>query len=722
MEEHNVSNIDAENETLDTFRSTDVLEEADQGSDKTVSELPCDADFRIELGNEVVSSFVHMLFEVRDYLRLPESSANKIMDLYYASFKRFSDKYFHLVSRTLETYNINNKKEILSSLDISKSFDDISSLTDNKLMDILHTHYEFISPLEICFPDTTDKMYYVSIRETIQSMSKNLKMFSRNDVFMRSKHINEYFGSITKEAIYIKLYTDEFEVCNPLGASRKKHQIVAVYFSFLNISDEICSKLGSHFLVCLAYERLYEKNKSSFFTPLIEELKSLFFDEVTVDNRKLPVLAVGICGDNKSVHDLVGLGKIFSAGYICRFCKVQFSDLEFNIGSRDSRTHTTYVEDYKYLTHGIRARCSFEELIYFDFEYFFPPDIMHDLLEGVSHMVIVLVFNEALKQMTLNDMNEILQKFNFGVSVPCISRFHLKKMKIPLKAADTLRFLSLLPLAFGNLFDATDSVWRLLIMHCDLLSFCFQDSDKYSKDFLEVLVTEHNALIYELCPDNKPKYRCKLHYITHYPALLKHYGCLKLYWCMRFEGMHQFFKRMIAKTHQFRNVPYSCALRYQMYVAVSSSISNGGSTFSPCDATLTHVGSALDYDEISAINDHFSIAISLDEDITISSTLICNDLNYSLTTKEPTCYASTDPVNIDLIFHSVEKIVRVRGEWLAITSSLKVVYHPHFRVYSIEEKCIKRKAVPVLTIKFAPLPIRVVRCVRCICLPLTYPL
>lgn len=34
----------------------------------------------------------------------------------------------------------------------------------------------------------------------------------------------------------------------------------------------------------------------------------------------------------------------------------------------------------------------------------------------------------------------------------------------------------------------------------------------------------------------------KCHYLIHYARLIEKYGPLRLLWCMRFEGKHQYFK------------------------------------------------------------------------------------------------------------------------------------------------------------------------------------
>lgn len=669
-------------------------------------------------------SLRQLFLQARDGHSLPESTAKDITLLGFEALQQFNTNYLCLIKTTLKKFDI-DEKLVLDNVDISNCFEDIPSLINANLMTILHEHFNFVSPVEIDFPNTDDKLYYVPIRETIQSISTKLNFEADCDVFMNSKHMSEYFSLLADKAIYIKLYTDEFEVCNPIGVSRKKHKIIAVYFSFLNLPEEFESKLDSHFLVCLSNERLYKSNKETFFNPLVEELNSLYFDEVSVGDWRRAVIAVALCGDNLSIHNVIGLGKQFSSGYICRFCMIQFNDLaSFGSTTADKRSNQSYDFDYTIFSHGIREQCSFRKIIYVNFKYFFPPDFMHDLLEGVSHSVISLILSELLKKVSVDAMNEILNNHDFGVSIPCLSRYNLRNMKLPLKAADVLKLLSVLPLIVGNWFEKDEPAWRLLLIHCDLLSWCFRNGNNVPEDYLTAIIIEHNNLIYDLSPDKKPKYKCKLHYLTHYPVLMKHYGSLKFYWNIRFEGLHQYFKRLLRITRQFRNVAFTCALRYQMHRAASNSFQNKGYCIVPNDIKQSSILSSLTYEEVTALNLYLNTSLDFNEVLHSSTSVKCVRNSYDLTvsSRHASCIATFDSMNCDYSFFSIENIVKVHEEWLVLVKRLSVINHPHFSCFTVISKTMEYEVIPLSLIHHAPLTIRIVRCLQCICLPLNYPL
>lgn len=295
-------------------------------------------------------------------------------------------------------------------------------------------------------------------------------------------------------------------------------------------------------------------------------------------------------------------------------------------------------------------------------------------------------------------------------------------MKLPLKAAEVLKLLSFLPLIVGNWFVKDEPVWQLLLVHCDLLTYCFRNNSNIPEDYLSSIIIEHNTLIYDLSPDKKPKYKCKLHYLTHYPLLIKHYGCLKLYWNMRFEGLHQYFKRLLRITRQFRNVPYTCALRYQMYRAASHTF-RCKDTIVPSTLKQCCIRSSLTYEEFSAISNYLNTTLDFGEMYYSPTSIrrVRNSAEFILSTQEASCIVSFNSLDSGCDFFSIERIVKVQREWLILVKRLSVVHHPHFRCYTIISKDMKYNVVPFSLIHHAPLPIRIVRCLRCICLPLNYP-
>nr|XP_039257005.1 uncharacterized protein LOC120333732 [Styela clava] len=81
--------------------------------------------------------------------------------------------------------------------------------------------------------------------------------------------------------LQIILYQDAFEIVNPLGSAKRKHKILACYFSLGNIYPYCRSKINSIQLVLLVKEKYLESSSvEDIFKPLLNDLKILETDGV----------------------------------------------------------------------------------------------------------------------------------------------------------------------------------------------------------------------------------------------------------------------------------------------------------------------------------------------------------------------------------------------------------------------------------------------------------
>lgn len=56
---------------------------------------------------------------------------------------------------------------------------------------------------------------------------------------------------VEKTSDSLVLYCDDFEICNPLGTSRKKHKVTGVYWALADIPAVLRSSLSSIYLAIL---------------------------------------------------------------------------------------------------------------------------------------------------------------------------------------------------------------------------------------------------------------------------------------------------------------------------------------------------------------------------------------------------------------------------------------------------------------------------------------
>ena len=83
-------------------------------------------------------------------------------------------------------------------------------------------------------------------------MKEIQKMIHNTRHFVMDRTIRKmFFFSVEEDRYSLILYIDDFEVCNPLGTSRKKHKVTAVYWVLGNIPAQFRSTLASIYLTIL---------------------------------------------------------------------------------------------------------------------------------------------------------------------------------------------------------------------------------------------------------------------------------------------------------------------------------------------------------------------------------------------------------------------------------------------------------------------------------------
>lgn len=85
--------------------------------------------------------------------------------------------------------------------------------------------------------------------------------------------------------ICLTLYVDDFELCNPLGTSRKKHNLCCVYWILNNLPPVCHSSLSSIYLAVLCKSddvKVYGYGK--ILGPLLQDLKTLEEHGVFISN------------------------------------------------------------------------------------------------------------------------------------------------------------------------------------------------------------------------------------------------------------------------------------------------------------------------------------------------------------------------------------------------------------------------------------------------------
>lgn len=362
----------------------------------------------------------------------------------------------------------------------------------------------------------------------------------------------------------------------------------ALYWVIANIPSKDRSSLHSIQLAILCRaSTLKQHGYKDVLRPLVQDLETLekhgVYIEQLGDCVKGTVLFVS--SDNLGAHSLAGLQESFTVEHPCRFCLAKRSEIQekgVHLGAFEPRSKQEHdrqvaavLNDARLVKHyGVKDGCVLSErLEHFHTVGGFPPDVMHDLMEGIIPVEMSLCINDLVlrKLISLESLNHAIKEFPYKFSdkvdqPQVIPATFASRGSIGGNAHENWALIRLLPLLIGFDIPENDKTWEILLLLKDILemSVAFKFTED-SLDFLNAKIPEHRHLLLTVFPHFT--LRPKHHYIEHYPQLIRIYGPLRDVWTMRFEGKHKLFKQVIRSTKNFKNVTQTLAIRHQRLMA-----------------------------------------------------------------------------------------------------------------------------------------------------------
>ncbi|KAJ7998220.1 hypothetical protein DPEC_G00220330 [Dallia pectoralis] len=274
-----------------------------------------------------------------------------------------------------------------------------------------------------------------------------------------------------------------------------------------------------------------------------------------------------------------GFNRSFNSVRVCRHCMGTYTDIKekFQEDSYILRTadvHRYHLECIQQnpdsrVTYGVQCSCPFNVLPYFDVTKSLPPDIMHDMLEGVIPLVLKLVLCQAHKEkhISIQEVNEELQRMTIGqndrANKPVqLSERLLQKGGIVGSASQKWCLFRLLPFLIAHRIPPECQYWHVYLLCREIVDIVQAPTVRREKlPLLDVLVQEF-LTDFKAVFGNVITPKC--HYLINYSRLMTMFGPLRSLWCMRFEGKHQYFKNIASNCRNFINIASTLSNRHQL--------------------------------------------------------------------------------------------------------------------------------------------------------------
>ena len=485
----------------------------------------------------------------------------------------------------------------------------------------INNNFNYIKPIEIILGiDINNKnniYHYVSILDSLKQYIEHddvLNMIYRerlNDGIIRdfydsTNYKNNPLFSNTKNAIQIQLYYDEFTCTNPLNNTSKYYKIGACYYILGNLHSKYKSKLNNIQLVFLVKHKHVKKyGLYNIFNNLIKDISILETEGIYITNRGRIIQLFGsisfISSDNLAAHALGGYFENFSSGKRrCRTCMISNEEIKtiFNPKYFNLRSKNGYVNQVNQIElnpelsseYGLKRDSIFNYLKYFHVSNGLPHDISHDLFEGVVNETLSCVLTKLISDgyLSLVNINDKIISFEYigndKNNKPIVLQMYRSKIKIRHTQSQMWCFLRLMPLMFGHLIPYSNNTWELILECINMVeSVCAYSFSEGDLSYLELKIELFNKHFCEIFPDVSVK--PKRHYITHIPKHIRDFGPVIHSWTIRFEAEHEYYKQIIHRTWNTKNITKTFSEAKQKKQALLSSQSK----ILQCDTELFHI-------------------------------------------------------------------------------------------------------------------------------------
>lgn len=485
------------------------------------------------------------------------------------------------------------EKETMSILDtLEDPFDSLS--TTHMRKSALNEHFLVVKPEEVRIGQKACRLkrkgssalvindisfHYIPLVKSLEQFLSHPKILSMIDDVPQNCR-DGFLYDIVDGDMGIILYTDEIEMCNPLGSCATKNKLLMVYYTLGNINPKYRSKLSAIRLLAIAKSKdLSECGLDAVLQRIQEDLVQLYNGvqiQTVNGEREIFGAVVSVCGDTLAQHELCGFKEGVGFAYSkCRHCECSFEDMQnyFNEDAFVKRTldkhikqcneiekaSTDFLRNNLRTTYGINRKSNLVNFPGFDLIKQTPQDVMHVILEGIAQLEVKCVLKHLVLsgQIDLDTFNSAILGFPYALTdvrdKPCpitYTTLASNDNKIKQSSGQMLVLLRILPFLFGAV--QKNQFVKFLLELIEIVQIIFAPViSLYTVSNLKVLIEQHLKHMKELFPEINitPKH----HYLIHIPSQIKMLGPMVRNMCMRFESKHCFFKKWASKLN-FKNI------------------------------------------------------------------------------------------------------------------------------------------------------------------------
>ena len=387
---------------------------------------------------------------------------------------------------------------------------------------------------------------------------------------------NLFDGTVASPAenkIFLSLYYDDFNpLLNCLSSNAGAYKCSSIYIKVLNISPLLASKRSCVLPFAIFYSKYFNNDKDQIFLNLKNDLNSFLSQSIDVGRTSYTFSVIGTSCDNLGAHELLGLSS-FSASHFCRYCSMgreEVQELFYPVATL-SRSQSTMEKDLSVFNalkadpsipksqkpkhiNGVCDTNLFLGLNGYNGDTFsFFSCISHDVFEKVVPEVITTIIARMHRDRLINadEIYQCLDTFKLN-EVDRQNPINFKSSLSALSASQGKIFRKIFLLALKDKLPYDHPLFEGFLILNKVVDFLY--SPFFYKAWFTPLENNISQLLrFVRCTLNLNIYP-KLHYLLHYPEIIKKFGPIRYISTDQFESSHRHFKEQLITSCNHKDI------------------------------------------------------------------------------------------------------------------------------------------------------------------------